>query len=1025
MIFKPLRQLSGFCIKWIFTSILIFIPTLLFPNPCEQYPFDKLEEVLIADSLFFDGFYKSAGEFYKKAYSVYRKDKNWEGVVYTLNKIGWSKTANFKEEEGYDILVKSSKIIAEHKLHESILTSDNYLYKGISLARLYRYDSAIYYHEKDISLRKKLLGERSESLAESFRHYGQCLADYGNLSQGEKYLRESIDIFSDYYTWDDQIFGRLYGTLSSILRRKYDYENAVLYAEMSLNIFRNTESDMKSVVTSLITLGNIHNHFKQYDKALHAYNQSKNVLESNQLIMDNYLRILYGNMAAFYNELNYSDSTLYFTDKYFKLLNNYGLYDNYAKCYVDIINSDAYSRAGEFDKARNTAANTLITFTKEYGENTGFLTTIYHFLGRIYQRHENYDSALYFYQKAIMIYVPGFKDPNIFSNPADISQTNDILYIYELLYEKADVLRKFYNKNNNEAYLSAAMNIHNIIDKVNDETRNSKIAEGSILAINELLKAGYEQGVDCAFELYKLTNHSKYLQNAFKLIEKSKYMLLLKSLSTAEYYDATAQEDLKNIEDSLKSQYISYQLQFETENTKDNPDSFVLTKLIKKRDQFGIALDNFKTMVTEEYPNYAMVKYDTLIKTYNDFKTYCEEYSFLGIEFYWGLKNIYVITTNQNGPEFYKVELNDSLKNSISVLQKQLSIGFSMSTSKNDFSEFTNNSYFVFKELLMESLKGYPKDQQILLIPDGPLSQLPFEILLTENVTGDYVDYQNLPYLIRSYFAGYAYSANLLLSKSIINGQSNNNLLAFSYSKLDADQDEEGRSGDQEELHHAAVELRAIRKEMGRKKSRYYYDIDATEYEFKRIASDYHIIHLAVHGEADTTSSMNTKLIFKNELDTLEDGELYMHELFGLDLSDTELAVLSACETGIGKSYTGEGVFSMARGFAYAGCPSIVMSLWRVDDRYTALLMKDFYRNLKNGENIVESLTSSKRQFISQSGEVGAHPSNWAAFVSVGKNSVIVKKSFILYYLLGGALIFIILFFFFRLKRNLILGNHT
>jgi CHAT domain-containing protein len=561
------------------------------------------------------------------------------------------------------------------------------------------------------------------------------------------------------------------------------------------------------------------------------------------------------------------------------------------------------------------------------------------------------------------------------------------------------------------------MNIHNIIDKVNDETRNSKMAEGSILAINELLKAGYEEGVDCAYELYKLTNDRKYLENVFKLIEKSKYMLLLKSLSTAEYYDATAQVDLKNIEDSLKSEYISYQLQIESENNKDSPDSFILSDLFEKRDHYGIALDNFKTMVTEKYPDYARVKYDTLIKTYHDFTKYCEENSLLGIEFYWGLKYLYVITTNRNGPEVYKVELNDSLQTSIITLQKQLSTGFTMSSSKTDFSEFKDYSYFVFKELLLESLKGYPKDQQILIIPDGLLSQLPFEILLTEHVTGDYVDYQNLPYLIKSYLTGYAYSANLLLSKLSFSRQSDKKLLAFSYSKLEAGIDEEGRSGDQDELHHAAVELRAIRKEMGRKKSKYFYDINATEHEFKRIASEYNIIHLAVHGEADTTISMNTKLIFKNELDTLEDGELYMHELFGLDLSDAELAVLSACETGIGKSYTGEGVFSMARGFAYAGCPSIVMSLWRVDDRYTAELMKNFYKNLKNGENIVESLTNSKRRFISQSGETGAHPSNWAAFVTVGRNSIIVEKSYILYYLLGGALIFIILFIFYRLKK--------
>ncbi len=1017
MIFKPLRQLSPFVNSWIIVAIIFLSPNQVISNILQQYPFEKSQEVLIADSLFQDGLYKSAIDFYKQASDGYREDKNWEGVIYSLNKIGWAKIADFHEEEGYDILKQSSKIILEMNLSESILIADNYLYKGIALSRTERFDSAMYFHEKDISLQERILGEQSESIAESFRHYGQCLADYGNLSQGEKYIRKSIEIFAEDYPPDNLIFGRLYGTLSSILRRKYDYENAVLYAEMSSNISKNSDPNINSVVISLITLANTHNQFKQYSKALSVYNTTKYLIEKNQSVHVEYQLYTYINMAAMYNELNIPDSTIYYTNMSYKLSQNYGLYDINTKSWIDLISSDAFSCKGEFERAKNIAFNTLEIFQEEYKEDTPFLTTILQFLGRIYQRHEDYDSALYYYQEALMLYIPEFNDSNIFSNPRNLSQTEDILYIHELLYEKADVLRKYFNKNENKEFLIVALEIYNTIDKVNDETRNSKMAEGSLLAINELFRADYEKGIDCAFELNKLTRDNKYLHNAFKLIEKSKYMLLLKSLSAAEYYDASASIDLKNIEDSLKSQYINYQLQIESENTKDVPDSTVLAELTEKRNQYGIELDNFKMMVTEKYPNYAMVKYDTLIKTYQDFKTYCAENDLLGIEFYWGLKNTYVVTTNNFGSEVYKVELNDSIRKSISVLQNQLSKGFSMSTSKIDFNEFTYHSYQLYKKLLREAVNGYPKDQQILIIPDGPLSQLPFEILLTEKIADDYVDYQNLPYLINTYYTGYAYSANLLLAKPLITGQSSNRLVAFSYSKINADQNDEGRSAAQEELHHAAIELRAIRKEMGRKKSRYYYGMDATESEFKRIASNYHIIHLAVHGESDTTSSMNTKLIFKNELDTLEDGELYMHELFGLDLSHTELAVLSACETGIGKSYTGEGVFSMARGFAYAGCPSIVMSLWRVDDRFTSQLMKNFYKNLKKGENIAESLTNSKRQFIDESGENGAHPSNWAAFVPVGKNSVIEKSSGVFYYII--ILIFIIAFIviYLRVKK--------
>ena len=119
-----------------------------------------------------------------------------------------------------------------------------------------------------------------------------------------------------------------------------------------------------------------------------------------------------------------------------------------------------------------------------------------------------------------------------------------------------------------------------------------------------------------------------------------------------------------------------------------------------------------------------------------------------------------------------------------------------------------------------------------------------------------------------------------------------------------------------------------------------------------------------------------------------------------MDLSNTDLAVLSACETGIGKEFKGEGVFSMARGFAYAGCPSIVMSLWKVNDKFTADLMARFYKHLNKGNKISESLSKSKLEFLQESDQYSAHPSNWAAFVPVGKNTELSNQNYTFYYII-------------------------
>jgi len=145
-------------------------------------------------------------------------------------------------------------------------------------------------------------------------------------------------------------------------------------------------------------------------------------------------------------------------------------------------------------------------------------------------------------------------------------------------------------------------------------------------------------------------------------------------------------------------------------------------------------------------------------------------------------------------------------------------------------------------------------------------------------------------------------------------------------------------------------------------------------------------------GIADEENYLNSKLVFREEVDSVNDGFLYAPELYNLDLQQAKLAVLSACESGIGKNFRGEGTYSMARGFAYAGVPSIVMSLWKVDDMMTADLMGSFYKNLAGGKPIHKSLREAKLSFIENTDEYGAHPANWAAFVPMGNMEVKIKR---------------------------------
>lgn len=116
-----------------------------------------------------------------------------------------------------------------------------------------------------------------------------------------------------------------------------------------------------------------------------------------------------------------------------------------------------------------------------------------------------------------------------------------------------------------------------------------------------------------------------------------------------------------------------------------------------------------------------------------------------------------------------------------------------------------------------------------------------------------------------------------------------------------------------------------------------------------------------------------------------EDGILTAYDVTGLDLSNTELIVLSACETAKGKEYSGEGVFGFRRSFVLAGAQTLVMSLWRVPVAQTIILMNSFYRNLISGQGRSEALRSAKLELK----KVNSHPFVWAPFICQGNPSAI------------------------------------
>ena len=168
---------------------------------------------------------------------------------------------------------------------------------------------------------------------------------------------------------------------------------------------------------------------------------------------------------------------------------------------------------------------------------------------------------------------------------------------------------------------------------------------------------------------------------------------------------------------------------------------------------------------------------------------------------------------------------------------------------------------------------------------------------------------------------------------------------------------------------------------------------DASEATFKQYAPNARIIHLATHALIDDNTPLYSRLLFSTANDTAEDGLLHTYELYNMKLN-ASLAVLSACNTGTGKLVRGEGIMSLARGFLYAGCPNVVVSLWPVDDQATAHIMQRFYSGLKRGMNKDDALHHAKLAYLKEADAVKSDPFYWANFILIGDaNPVLFKKT--------------------------------
>jgi CHAT domain-containing protein len=181
-------------------------------------------------------------------------------------------------------------------------------------------------------------------------------------------------------------------------------------------------------------------------------------------------------------------------------------------------------------------------------------------------------------------------------------------------------------------------------------------------------------------------------------------------------------------------------------------------------------------------------------------------------------------------------------------------------------------------------------------------------------------------------------------------------------------------------------EAEAVRKLV--KEARVYQGDEASEANVRLAARRTQVLHFACHATLDGRTPLNSCLLLMGKGDGVpaEDGELRAWEIIEEIRTPASLVVLSACETGLGREVAGEGLVGLVRAFHVSGAPSVVASLWRVEDAATAALMKAFYGNLAEGLPPAEALRLSQADL--RSGAATGRPLPpyyWAGFQVYGR----------------------------------------
>lgn len=273
----------------------------------------------------------------------------------------------------------------------------------------------------------------------------------------------------------------------------------------------------------------------------------------------------------------------------------------------------------------------------------------------------------------------------------------------------------------------------------------------------------------------------------------------------------------------------------------------------------------------------------------------------------------------------------------------------------------------------------------VMLLPDGALHFLNFETLISAMPKSE--NYADWDWLIKKHTFLYR---NDLPGKEKHREEQGGGILALApgfsddlkakYRELDSSNTSETKFTDWVQTPWSEAFVEELEP-----KGKVFVGVNATKAAFRKNAADAGILHFATHAQLNDMKPLNSYLALTPQRGDSDNGRLYAYELYDQPLS-ARLAVLTACETGIGEYREGDGVISLGHAFQYAGCPNVVYSLWQIDDKQSTWLMRQFYARMDEGQTFSGALRQAKLDYLSQHSDELNAPYYWGGVILTGQD---------------------------------------